>query len=128
MQADISGSQRKVVASRVMPLGHPRGQEGIPMRDGMTLPFTVSRSWSAPAGTYAERFYLIDPKSREVYLEGPPGEGAVWGLQGLTEFTDTIIEPVPITPGSYALIFSLGGLLGGEVPVEVFETPSEEAA
>jgi hypothetical protein len=128
MQADIRGSQRKVVATEVAPLRRAHGLEGIAVRDGKTLPFSVTRSWSAPAGTYPERFYLIDPKTREVYFEGPAREVSVWGLQSLTGFTDELTEPIPLAPGSYALVFSLGGLLGGEVPVEVTEVSGEEAA
>jgi len=35
---------------------------------------------------------------------------------------------VLLAPGGYALVFSLGGMMGGEVPVEAFEVSAEAAA
>ncbi|MGI8775493.1 MAG: hypothetical protein ACR2KQ_10905 [Actinomycetota bacterium] len=128
MEADISGTQRKVVASSVSPASQAHGAQGIAVRDSKTLPFVVTRSWSAPEGTYRETFYLIDPKSREVLFEGPVREELVWGLQSLTEFTDTVTDPIALEPGSYAIVFSLGRGSGGEFPVEVVEVSEESAA
>ncbi|MGH2754709.1 MAG: hypothetical protein ACRDLB_09755 [Actinomycetota bacterium] len=128
MEADISGSQRKVVTSEVVPTRRMLGDSGIPVRNGRTLPFRVARTWSAPAGTYLERFYIIDPRSREVLYEGPAVERSVWGLQSLTEFATDVRDPISLAPGSYAVVFSLGRMLGGEVPVEAFEVSAEEAA
>lgn len=128
MEADISGSQRKVVASSVRPASRAHGEQGIAVRGAETLPFVVTRSWSAPEGTYRETFYLVDPRSREVLFEGPVREELVWGLQSLTEFRDTITEPIAIRPGSYAIVFSLGRGSGGEFPVEVVEVSEESAA
>lgn len=119
--ADISGTQRKVVDHHVRPARLSQGTEGIPLRGGKTLAFTVSRSWSAPAGIYDEGFFLIDPESREVLFEGPSVERSVQGLQSMTEFVETIDTPVALTPGKYAVVFALGGIMGGEFPVEAFE-------
>ena len=128
MEADISGSQRKVVTSSVTPARRTLGDEGIPVRDGKTLSFKVTRSWSGPAGLYFERFYLIEPKSREVLFESTSVERSIWGLQGLTEFTSEVRDPIKLSPGTYAIVFSLGGVMGGEIPVEAFEVSAEEAA
>ena len=128
MEADISGSQRKVLTSSVAPARREFGETGIPVRDGKTLPFKVARGWSAPAGLYIEQFYLIDPESREVLYESPAVERSLWGLQGLSEFETEVRDPTPLSPGKYAVVFSLGGLMGGETPVEAFEVSAEEAA
>lgn len=128
MQADISGTQRKVVTTSIRPASAAHGPDGIAVRNNRTLPFVVSRSWSAPEGTYRETFYLIDPESREVLFEGPVREELVWGLQSLTEFTDTVTEEIPLKPGDYAIVFSLGTGSGGEFPVKVAESSEEDAA
>jgi hypothetical protein len=128
MEADISGTQRKVLSSSVRPASLAHGSEGIAVRGSLTLPFVVTRAWSAPEGTYRETFYLIDPASREVLFEGPVREELVWGLQSLTEFSDTVTEPIPLEPGTYAIVFSLGRGSGGEFPVEVAEVSEEDAA
>lgn len=128
MEADLNGRQRKVVASSVAPLRVSHGDSGIPLRDGKTLPFTVAREWSAPAGHYEERWFLINPETREVLHEGPSRDVLVWGLQSLTEFTDEVTEPISLQPGTYAVVFALGGLMGGEFEVEAAEVSSEAAA
>ena len=128
MEADISGSQRKVVVGEVAPLSRNLGASGIPVRDGRSLPFKVAREWSGPAGLYVERFYIIDPASREVLYEGPSVERSIWGLQGLTRFETEVRDPIKLAPGTYAMVYSLGGMMGGEFPVEAFEVPAEEAA
>ena len=128
MQADISGSQRKILEGGARPLKSLHGASGIALRDGQSLPFRVTRSWSAPVGVYYETFYLIDPKSREVLFEGPTREDSIRGLQAITEFQDDVTQPIALKAGTYTLIFSLGGLLGGEASVEVFDLPAEEAA
>lgn len=128
MEADISGSQRKVLVSSVVPARRTLGNEGIPIRDGKTLPFAVAREWSAPAGIYVERFYIVDPASREVLYEGPAVEQSLWGLQGLTRFETDVRDSFALTPGTYAVVHSLGGMLGGEFPVIAFEVSAEEAA
>ena len=128
MEADISGPQRKVLIHSVNPVRRTFGDEGIPVRDGKTLPFLVGREWSAPAGVYVERFYIIDPKTREVLYEGPSAERSLWGLQGLTRFETEVRDPISLSPGTYEIVFSLGGMLGGEFPVEAFDVSAEEAA
>jgi hypothetical protein len=128
MEADISGSQRKVLVSSITPVRRNLGEAGIPVRDGKTLPFRVTREWSGPAGRYVERFYLIEPQSREVLFEGPAIERSIWGLQGLTSFETEVRDPISLPPGTYAIVFSLGGMLGGEFPAEAFEVSAEEAA
>lgn len=127
MQADISGSQRKTVAHSVRPARLAHGSAGIPLKGGKTLPFFVSRGWSAPLGEYVERFYIIDPKSREVLFEGPERTELVRGLQAVTEFQDEVTVPFELAPGTYGLIFALGGMLGGEATVEAYEVVEEAA-
>ncbi len=127
MEADINGPQRKVLMSRVRPERAALGTEGITLRDGKTLPFVVYRAWSAPAGHYPDTWYLIDPSSREVFHEGPTRDVLIWGLQALTELTDEVRAPIALAPGTYEIVFALGGLMGGTAPVEVTEAPSTEA-
>jgi hypothetical protein len=117
-EADISGSQRKVISTTVAPARRSEGEAGIPVRKGRTLPFRVSRLWSAPAGHYSERFYIVAPESREVLFEGPEHLLLIWGLQAPTEVVDHIDEAIPLEPGVYKLFFALGGIAGGEEDVE----------
>lgn len=128
MEAQIDGTQRKVFGARVRPLRAAAGESGIYLRGGHTLPWKVSRSWSAPAGVYPEVFYLVDPSTREVLFEGPLRETSIWGLQSLTEVVDEVRDPIPLTPGRYEIVFSLGGIMGGRVEVEAVEAPAEAAA
>jgi hypothetical protein len=117
MKADISGLQRKVVANDVRPLRIGDGTSGIALKNGRTLPFVVTRSWSAPAGHYPEAWYLVDPATREVLYGSSTEEVRVWGLQSWTEFSDTVTEAIPLTPGGYLIVFALGGQQGGEMNV-----------
>lgn len=121
MEAQISGSQRKVVRYEVRPLRSIHGDSGIPLSDGTTLGFQVTRSWSAPAGVYIERMFLIDPDSREVLYEGPARETAIWGLQGTTQLSDEVTAELPLAPGRYAVVFALDSASGGEFEVEAHE-------
>ncbi len=121
MEAQITGTQRKVMTSSVRPAKVSHGESGIPLRAGRTLPFRVERSWSAPAGMYPEQWFLVRPDTREVLYEGPAVERPIWGLQGLTEVADDVTEPIPLQPGSYLVVFSLGGHLGGQTEVQAFE-------
>jgi hypothetical protein len=128
MQADVEGLQRKVLQGAVRPLRPAYGDFGIPLEDGATLPFTVTRQWSAPAGRYLERWFLVIPGSGEVVHEGPiRSEAAVHGLQSLTEITDEILDPVPLAPGTYLVVFALGGTKGGELEVEAAEVSEPHA-
>jgi hypothetical protein len=120
-EADVGGAQRKVISSAVAPLRRSDGDDGIPLANGATRPFRVTRQWSAPAGHYPERWYLVAPESREVLHEGPERLVLIWGLQAPTEVTDEVREPIPLEPGTYKLFFALGGLSGGDVDVEAFE-------
>jgi hypothetical protein len=52
----------------------------------------------------------------------------VWGLQSLTEYRDEVTEPLRMQPGKYLVVFSLGGIMGGQLEVEAAEVPAEEAA
>ncbi|HEV2754689.1 MAG TPA: hypothetical protein VG318_02790 [Actinomycetota bacterium] len=122
MEAQISGTQRKVMGSSVRPVKLSHGDSGIPVRDGRTLPFRVQRSWSAPAGVYPEQWFLVRPDTREVLYEGPVVERAIWGLQGLTEVADDVTEPIRLDPGQYLVVFALGGHMGGELEVEAAQT------
>ena len=85
MQADIAGNQRKLVRSRIRPVRSAYGADGIAVRDGKTLPFVVARGWNAPAGNYPEAFYIVDPKTSEVYYESPPATRLIWGLPAVTD-------------------------------------------
>ena len=128
MQADINGPQRKVLAATVRPAKADHGTDGIPLRHGKTLPFVVTREWSAPAGYYPEQWFLVKPDTGEVFYEGPVKEILVWGLQSRTEERDRVEGSFPLPPGPYQIVFALGGLKGGEVDVEAAEVPAEEAA
>ena len=97
------------------------------MKDGTTLPFKVTRSWSAPAGVYIEQMFLIDPKSREVLYEGRARETAIWGLQGTTERTDEIDTNLNLQPGTYALVFALDSVEGGRFEVDAHEVSTQAA-
>ncbi|HYO60846.1 MAG TPA: hypothetical protein VEU29_03000 [Actinomycetota bacterium] len=125
MEAQISGTQRKVFSASVRPAKMSHGDSGIPLRGGKTLPFRVSRSWSAPAGVQPEQWFLVRPDTREVLYEGPSVERAIWGLQGLTEVADDVTEPIALQPGSYLVVFSLGGHMGGQAEVEAFEASGD---
>jgi hypothetical protein len=122
MEADIHGLQRKVVSCGVRPLKACHGAAGIPLERGRTLPFVVRREWSAPAGHYPERWYLVVPDSGEVLFEGPERpELLIWGLQSMTEVTDEVMDPLSLGPGTYLMVFALGGVKGGEMEVEAVE-------
>lgn len=127
MQADINGPQRKILAASVRPLKASYGAGGILVRDDHTLPFVVTREWSAPAGYYPEQWFLVDPETREVLFEGPLEERLIWGLQARTECRDEVTEPVALSPGRYQIVFGLGGLRGGDIEVEAAEAPAEAA-
>ena len=128
MEAEINGAQRKVLVSSVAPLKPSHGDSGIPVRAGRTLPFTLRREWSAPAGHYMETWYLVVPDTREVVYEGPRKEISVWGLQGLTAIADEVRAPIPLEPGTYEIVFSLGSVMGGKLEVEAVDVPEEAAA
>ena len=104
------------------------GDSGIKIRNGRTLSFVVAREWSAPAGHYSETWYLVHPESREVYFEGPVRGARVVGLQSMTELTDEVTEGIRLQPGTYQVVFALGGQQGGQIDVEVSELTAEEAA
>jgi hypothetical protein len=114
--------------SRVTPAKRTRSEGGIVLRNDRTLPFVVEREWSAPAGHYAEAWYLVHPETREVLFEGPQREILIWGLQSLTELRDEVTETIRLQPGKYLVVFSLGGIMGGDLEVEAVESPAEEAA
>ena len=122
--ADISGPQRKVLSFQIGPAKPSQGEIGIPVIRGRTLPFVVWRQWIAPAGHYAERFYIVDKDSREIIWEGPQRYQTTWGLQGATEETTTIDDSFPLEPGSYLVVFALGGVSGGEFDVDAVEVPA----
>jgi hypothetical protein len=128
MEADGAGLQRKVVTSRVRPARRTDGSSGIALRDGRALPFVVGRAWSAPAGVYIEQWYLVDPGTREVLYESRERQAAIWGLQALTELSDEVRDSVGLRPGTYLVVFALSRVVGGELEVEAFEAPVEEAA
>lgn len=128
MEADVNGPQRTVFVAEVRPAKATHGTSGVALRDGKTLPFVVTRSWVAPAGYYDEAWYLVDPATREVLHEEPVGLTKIWGLQGLTPVTSEVVEPVPLKPGTYQIVFALGGIKGGELDVEAVDVAATEAA
>ena len=105
--------------SRVRPVKASAGAEGIVLQEGKTVPFEVYRAWSAPAGHYPEQWFLVDPKTREVLYESKAPVRAMFGLQAPTEVTDVVVEPLELDPGTYQIVFALGGLKGGEIDVPV---------
>lgn len=127
MEADVAGNQRKIMRSRVRPAKSAHGIEGIAVRDGKSLPFTVSRGWNAPAGYYPEAFYIVDPKSGEVYYESPSEVRLIWGLPSVTDVDSEVAEPVALPAGTYQIVFALGGIKGGDAMIEVFEVDSRAA-
>ena len=128
MQADVNGPQRKILTAYVRPARAAHGTSGIALKDGRTLPFVVVREWSAPAGYYSEQWFLVDPVTQEVLYEGPVEEALIWGLQSRTERRTEVEHQIPLEPGSYQIVFALGGLRGGDIEVEAAEAPAEEAA
>lgn len=127
MEAEISGHQRKVVRSSVRPLRAGPGAQGIPVRAGKTEPFVVTRGWNAPAGYYPEGWYLVVPDSGEVLYESYGEISLIWGLPAITDLTTEVVEPFELAPGRYKVVFSLGGVKGGEVDVEAYDASSEAA-
>ena len=127
MQADINGPQRKILTASVRPVKAAHGSEGIAVRDGRSLPFVVTREWSAPAGYYSEQWFLVKPDG-EVMFEGPAVTRLVWGLQSRSEFIDTVETPIALEAGTYQIVFALDRLRGGELEVTAVEAPAEEAA
>ncbi|MDQ3941454.1 MAG: hypothetical protein M3238_08900, partial [Actinomycetota bacterium] len=75
-----------------------------------------------------EQWFLVDPQTKEVLYEGPSVVRLIWGLQSLTEFTDEVAEEVVLEPGTYLVVFALGGLKGGEVEVEARAAAEPSAA
>lgn len=127
MEADIAGNQRKVLRSHARPVRSVLGASGIPVRDGKTLPFVVSRGWNAPSGYYPEAFYIVAPETGEVYYAAPTKVRLIWGLPSITDVTTEVTEPIELPPGKYQLVFALGGIKGGEAEVEAFEVSSQAA-
>ena len=127
-QADIDGPQRKILRSEVRPLKASLGETGISLRNGVTLPFVVRRGWNAPAGYYPEAWYVVDPSTREVVHAAPEQIRLIHGLPTITDVEDVVREPLRLKPGKYLVVFSLGAMKGGELEIEVFDAPEEEAA
>ncbi|CAN5207072.1 hypothetical protein BH20ACT22_BH20ACT22_22180 [soil metagenome] len=127
MEADVAGLQRKLMRASVRPLNPVHGSDGIPVHGDRTLPFSVTREWSAPAGRYLERWFLVHPESRTVVFEGPIREEVlIWGLQALSSLTDRLMNSFPLEPGPYLLVFALGGHKAAEIEtqaVRVSEAP-----
>jgi len=128
MEADINGPQRKILTSRVRPTKAAHGGEGISIRDGRTLPFEVSRQWSAPAGHYPEQWFLVDPQTREVLYESPVVTRRILGLQSPTDVVDVVDEPFELAPGTYQIVFALAALKGGEIEVTAHAAETVPAA
>lgn len=127
MEADINGPQRKILTARVRPAKASSGRDGIAIRDGRTVPFEVFRSWSAPAGYYPEQWFLVNPETREVLYESRSMTRYMFGLQAPSDLTDVVTEPLALEPGSYQIVFALGGLKGGELAIEARAAESPAA-
>lgn len=127
MEADIAGNQRKVIRSLIRPVRSVHGTGGIAVRDRKTLPFVVARGWNAPAGNYPEAFYIVDPKTAEVYYESPTQTRLIWGLPSVTDIETEVTDPIELPPGTYQVVFALGGVKGGETTVEVVEIDTQAA-
>lgn len=113
--------------SSVRPARGGHGVQGIPVRDGKTLPFVVDRGWNAPAGYYPETFYVVDADTGEVYYEAPTVVRLIWGLPSITDVSTTVADPVDLPPGKYKVVFALGGIKGGEIDVDVLDHGAEAA-
>lgn len=127
MEADLKGHQRKVIGYSVTPLKIAHGTTGIPVREGSTLPFKVTRIWSAPAGHYNEQWYLVNPDTREVLYESPSSDVLLTGLQAPTSLTDEIADRFKLEAGRYLLVYALDAISGGEFEVEAVEVAAEAA-
>jgi hypothetical protein len=128
VEAEIEGAQRKVMGAAIAPLKRSLGPSGVFIKEGHSLPFVLRREWSAPAGHQLETWYLVVPSTREVVYEGPKRDVSIWGLQSLTEVVDEVPQSIPLEPGTYEIVFSLGGVMGGKLEFEAVEAPAEEAA
>jgi hypothetical protein len=115
--ADIEGTQIKVLSGGVRPVRLSHGEAGIPVDGGVTLPFLVERRWNAPAGRYPEQWFLVDPSTREILYEGPEKQLLIWGLAAWTDATTEVPGGFPLAPGTYQIVFALGGAMGGQVDV-----------
>lgn len=102
-------------------------ESGIPVLDGRTQPFRISREWSGPAGHYAEA-WSIRRGFHEVVYEHPPKEIKVRGMQSVSEHTDRVDDLLRLEPGSYLLVFVVEGLFMGSVDIEVRPAPNQTPA
>ena len=127
MEADIKGHQRKVISQSVTPIKMAHGTSGIPVKGGSTLPFKVTRLWSAPAGHYNEQWYIVNPDSREVLYESPSSEVLLMGLQAPTSLTDEIADRFKLEAGRYLIVYALDAISGGEIEIEAVEVAAEAA-
>lgn len=125
--ADIDGPQRKIVRAAVRPARLALGEAGVPIRGGRTLPFVVERGWNAPLGYYTETWYLVEPSTGEVLLEGPSRVRLIRGLPAVTDIVDEVRESSPLAPGDYKIVFALDGFKGGEIDVRATEVTEEVA-
>lgn len=114
-----------LVRASVTPIDSPF-EEGIQCRDGVTLPFKLIRSWSGPAGTYTEQ-WSIRRGGAEVIYRHPAQLINVRGMQSVSDFTDTVTEPLELPAGVYKLVFVVEGRFMGAVDIEVKETADQAA-
>ena len=127
MEADLKGHQRKVIGDSVVPRKTAHGTTGIPVKDGYTLPFKLTRVWSAPAGHYIEQWFLVNPETREVLYESPAKEISILGLQAPTKLTDDMDARFRLKPGPCLVVYALDGISGGEFEVEIVEVAADAA-
>jgi hypothetical protein len=114
-----------LVRTSVAPVDNPF-EERISSRGGRTLPFKVLRSWSGPAGTYIEQ-WSIRRGGAEVLYRHSAQLITVRGMQSVSDFTDTVTEPIELEPGTYKLVFIVEGRFMGAVDIEVKETADQAA-
>lgn len=105
-----------LVRAKVAPVERP-WEEGIPLEDGRSRPFTVERGWSGPAGTYIEQWTLLR-EGRYVVAQSKPRYIKVRGVQSVSVEVDRFDRPIPMEAGTYDLVFVVEGYRMGAVQVE----------
>lgn len=112
----------ELVRATVSPADRP-WEIGIPVVDGRTQPFRVTRLWSGPAGHYTEA-WSIRKGFHEVLYEHPLKDIHVRGMQSVTEIVDRVEQPPALEEGTYLLVFVVEGLFMGSVDIEVRAVPA----
>lgn len=106
----------KLIKAKVAPADQPWG-DGIVADTGGIRPFIVERSWSGPAGHYAEHWTMR--RDGQVVVDGPRQVIFVRGMQSVRTFQDVVEAPSGMGAGSYELVFTVDGRFMGSVPIVV---------